>query len=312
MRKHILRNMLRGYGSRIVSFAIFLLIGLSTSSNSIAADKLSVYVVNYPLKYFSERIGGEHVDVIFPAPPDVDPAYWTPDIATITKYQQADLIILNGASYADWVKKVSLPRSKIVDTSKSFRDRYIALEDAVTHSHGPKGEHAHAAVAFTTWLDFKLATLQALAIANAFDRKLPQHLKVFERNFTALKNDLLALDNNIRKVVAQNPALPLMASHPVYDYLARGYGMNLKSVHWEPDEIPGTEQWLDLQKMLEAHPAAWMIWEGEPVAESVKQLKAKGIDSLIFEPCANQPQVGDFFTIMQQNIENLKKAYAEQ
>ena len=312
MRKHILRNMLRGYGLRIVSFAIFLLIGLATSSNSIAADKLSVCVVNYPLKYFSERIGGEYVDVTFPAPPDVDPAYWTPDIATITKYQQADLIILNGAGYANWINKVSLPRSKMVNTSKNYKDRYIALEDAVTHSHGPKGEHAHAAVAFTTWLDFKLAALQALAIANAFDRKLPQHRKVFERNFTALKNDLNALDTEMIKVVARNPALPIVSSHPVYDYLAQGYGMNLKSVHWEPDEIPNTKQWLDLQKMLEVHPAAWMIWEGEPAAESVKQLKSKGIDSLVFKPCANQPRDGDFLSTMQQNIENLKKAYAEQ
>ena len=39
---------------------------------------LSVYVVNYPLQYFAERIGGGHVDVRFPAPPDQDPAFWNP------------------------------------------------------------------------------------------------------------------------------------------------------------------------------------------------------------------------------------------
>jgi len=35
---------------------------------------LSVYTVNYPLQYFAEKIGGEYVDVQFPAPSDVDPA----------------------------------------------------------------------------------------------------------------------------------------------------------------------------------------------------------------------------------------------
>ena len=30
--------------------------------------KLGVYVVNYPLKYFAERVGGEHVRVVFPGP----------------------------------------------------------------------------------------------------------------------------------------------------------------------------------------------------------------------------------------------------
>ena len=39
---------------------------------------LVVYTVNYPLAYFAERIGGEAVEVHFPAPPDEDPAYWEP------------------------------------------------------------------------------------------------------------------------------------------------------------------------------------------------------------------------------------------
>ena len=31
---------------------------------------LTVYVVNYPLLYFAERIAGKHATVIFPAPED--------------------------------------------------------------------------------------------------------------------------------------------------------------------------------------------------------------------------------------------------
>ena len=34
------------------------------------------YAVYYPLKYFAELIGGDLVDVQFPAPPDEDPVYW--------------------------------------------------------------------------------------------------------------------------------------------------------------------------------------------------------------------------------------------
>jgi hypothetical protein len=32
-----------------------------------AQDKPTVYVVNYPLQYFTQRIGGDHVSVVFPA-----------------------------------------------------------------------------------------------------------------------------------------------------------------------------------------------------------------------------------------------------
>jgi zinc transport system substrate-binding protein len=100
------------------------------------------------LKYFAERIGGPHVKVTLQVPPDVDPVYWIPSIADISAYQQADLILLNGAGYAKWITKVSLPGSKTVDTSRSFKDRYITVKEVMTHSHGPEGEHAHEGLAF--------------------------------------------------------------------------------------------------------------------------------------------------------------------
>ena len=62
-----------------------------------ADQVLSVYTVNYPLAYFAERIAGDQARVVFPAPSDVDPAFWQPDRETIRTYQQADLILLNGA-----------------------------------------------------------------------------------------------------------------------------------------------------------------------------------------------------------------------
>ena len=278
-------------------------------TGSSAAEPLSVYVVNYPLKYFAERIGGEHVQVSFPAPSDVDPAYWVPDVATITAYQQADLILLNGAGYAKWVKKVSLPRSRMVDTSRGFSDQFITSADAVTHSHGPKGDHAHESLAFTTWLDFSLAARQAEAIAAAFSRKRPRHRNTFEKNLAGLKSDLMDLDSDLRRIVSRDPARPLVVSHPVYDYLARAYGMNIQSVHWEPDELPADDQWSDLLERLKTHPARWMIWEAAPLEASVQRLESIQLNSAVFDPCGNTPDKGDFVGVMRQNIDQLGQVY---
>jgi zinc transport system substrate-binding protein len=52
-----------------------------------------------------------------------------------------------------------------------------------------------------------------------------------------------------------------------------------------------------------------MIWEGEPMQKSVDKLKESGINSLVFDPCGNRPAKGDFLTVMQDNIENLRRAY---
>ncbi len=290
-------------------FIIACLIILTSYTRSPAAEPLSVYVVNYPLQYVAERIGGEHVTVTFPAPADVDPAYWIPDIDTIAAYQRADLILLNGAAYAKWVEKVSLPRSRIVNTSKKFSDRYITTAGAVTHSHGPGGEHGHEALAFTTWLDFTLAAQQAEAVAAALGRKLPQQRRTFAQNLAKLKSDLLVLDSEMRKIVSRNPSRPLVVSHPVYDYLARAYGMNIQSVHWEPNEPPGDVQWSNLLDTLKTHPARWMVWEAKPMQGSTQRLKSVQLNSLVFDPCGNTPGSGDFMSVMRENMDQLKQAY---
>lgn len=285
-----------------------ILLVFSTQRSS-AAGPLKVYVVNYPLKYFAERIGGGHVKVEFPVPADADPAYWNPDLANISAFQSADLILLNGAGYAGWVTKVSLPRSKLVDTSRKFKDRYISTKEVMTHSHGAAGQHAHEALAFTVWLDLTLAIRQAEAVASAMSRSRPELRDTFQSNFKALAADLKALDQDIQAIVSQKSSLPLIASHPVYDYFTRRYGLNIVSVHWEPDQVPGNEQWRTLKAIFMQHPAKWMIWEGPPVQASVVGLKTLGVDSLVFDPCGNVPDQGDFMTVMRRNVDNLRKAF---
>ena len=138
-----------------------------------ARDALVVYTTNYPVAYFAERIGGDRVRVEFPAPPGIDPAFWTPAAEVISAYQGADLILLNGAGYEGWVSKTSLPESKLVNTSAGFEELYVVAEDAVLHTHGPEGEHEHENVAFTTWLDPQLAIEHARAIRDVLAEQLP-------------------------------------------------------------------------------------------------------------------------------------------
>lgn len=291
---------------RLRAFFCLAAFWFSVASPAKADDSLNVYVVNYPLKYFAERIGGPHVKVTLPVPADVDPVYWTPKIADIGAYQQADLILLNGAGYAKWVSKVSLPRSKTVDTSRGFKDRYITVEETMTHSHGAEGEHAHEGLAFTTWLDLSLAARQAEATADALSRRRPQLQDQFKANFQSLEKDLLALDGRIRAIVSANNTVPVIFSHPVYDYFEKAYGLNGQSVHWEPDQEPSSAQIVELRKVLETHPARWMIWEDLPVKSAIAVLETMGILSTVFNPCGNVPPDGDFMTVMRQNIANLE------
>jgi len=268
-----------------------------------------VYTVNYPLQYFAQRIGGEYVRVVLPVPADLDPAFWQPEPEVVGRYQAADLILLNGAGYARWVERVSLPASKLVHTSAAFADELVRVEGAVTHAHGPGGEHAHEGIAFTTWLDPTLAQQQAAAIAEAFAAAWPEHAEAFAAGLASLEADLTALDGRLAAAVASHRAQPMLASHPVYQYLARRYGLNIESVQWEPTEHPGGGMWRDFRRLLSDHPARWMLWEGEPLAETAARLRGLGVEPVVFDQCGNVPENGDYLSVMWANAENLARAY---
>lgn len=270
--------------------------------------RLQVHVANFPLAYFAERIGSTEVDVVFAAPADEDPVFWQPTEAQIAAMQGADVILMNGATYSKWAEKVSLPESKVVDTSAAFKAQYIEVKDTVTHSHGKAGEHSHAGTAFTTWIDFQQAVQQADAIKEVLQRLRPEQIELFALNFDQLKRDLLELDKEMQAIGQKFAGQPLVASHPVYQYIARRYQLNLRDVLWEPETVPDDAQMEELKKILATHAAKWMIWEGDPAKESVEKLKALGVDSVVFDPCGNVPEKGSWLDVMKANVAGLKKA----
>jgi len=274
------------------------------SNPEVRQGKPTVYVVNYPLEFFASRIGGELVDVEFPVPPEVDPAFWKPDDVTVAQFQQADLIFLNGAGYAKWIQQVSLPDSRLVDTAKSFADKLIRIDDDVIHSHGPEGDHSHQRIAATTWLDPQLAMLQAEHVHKSLVELLPASKQTLDSSFHQLKTQLELLDQQLEEVARHYQGEPLLASHPVYQYLARRCGWNMKSLHWEPGEVPDAEEWESISQLLESHPSKWMLWEAPPQPETVKKLAAVGVASIVFEPCGNR-SAESYLQVMTDNIQRL-------
>ena len=108
----------------------------------------------------------------------------------------------------------------------------------------------------------------------------------------------------MRALSSEKKGAPLLGSHPVYQYLAKGYELDVRSVHFEPVELPDDKGWHDLEHLMEERAAKWMLWEGAPMAETVAKLKELGVESVVFDPCGNKPSTGNFLSVMTQNITN--------
>ena len=163
-----------------------------------AIQKPQVASVNYPLWYFTEKIAGDLVNNPFLPDSIGDPAYWTPGPETLVVFQQADIILLNGAEYARWAKTASLPKANIVNTSSKFEDRYIVETEGEAHRHGDGEAHQHMVTAITTWLDFDQAARQAEAVKDVLAKAIPTQEKLLEENYLFLKKELETLDSAMR------------------------------------------------------------------------------------------------------------------
>ena len=270
-----------------------------------AQEKTVVQSVNYPLHYFATRLATESFDLQYLVDPEVDPAFWKPKDADLTVFQKADLILLNGATYEKWMKTVSLPAAKMLDTSKAFAKTYLKAESK-EHRHGDGSVHSHAGTAFTTWIDFSQASQQAEAIATRFKKMQPGSAEKIDANLVALKSDLDALDASMKAFGEKWGDQPLVASHPIYQYLARAYGLKIEAIEWEPGMEIKDKDLADLKKILAKHPAKWMIWEDAPTAENIAVIDALGVKSVVFSPSANVPGEGDWLGVMKANLANLE------
>lgn len=283
----------------------FLAISVFLATPGHTDEKTRVISVNYPLHYFAERIATDSFELSYLVPEEVDPAFWKPTDEDLIAFQEADIILRNGADYAKWMKVVTLPTTTMVNTSKSFSDRYLKTEGK-EHRHGNGEVHSHAGTAFTTWVDMSLAAEQARAVAARFGAIVPGEKEQIQKNLEALLTDLDALDAEFKTLGKSWSHGTAIASHPVYHYFAEAYGIAMDSLEWEPEMKLGSAEKKDFEAMKKKHSPQIFVWEGQPTKENAAYIEAAGLKNVVFNPCGNRHPGGDWLAVMRENLANLQ------
>ena len=300
-----------------VLLAALCAVGCSEPQTDPSKRTRQVYTTFYPTTYFAQRIAGSTVRIVCPLPDGADPIFWTPPPKTITDYQNADLVIVNGAGFEKWLAKVSLQTAKLVDTTAPLAEKLLTFNQALTHSHGPEGEHSHEGLDGHTWLDPRNAQVQAEQIRQALARLLPDRATEFQANADALAVDLRRLDRQLREVTRAIGDGALLASHPADNYLAAGYKWKIVNLDLDPRTMPGDEVFKALRQKLKERPAKVLLWESEPKKEIADRFSTElGLTNVVFSPCetldAESQAIGkDYLSVMIANIARLARALAK-
>ncbi len=270
------------------------------------SEPLAVATTNSPLHDFTQRIGADLVDVICPLPPDTDPVHWQPGPEALSRFRNADLVIINGAGSEPWLDEIALPTDAIVDTSAAFTYRLLENDRPANGSGDRSSAAASGAPATTVWLDPMLAIRQGHAIAEALMARLPAHRAEIHHRMEDLKSEFLNLDDRLGVAAGTISDEPLLFSRPFYQYLIRRYRLNALMMNLEPDEPLDDQDRAALENILRTHPARWILWNQEPTPDMVEALQRLGVQSRVFDPCRTAPASGDFMTVMAANAGSLE------
>ncbi|MEN0019680.1 MAG: metal ABC transporter substrate-binding protein [Planctomycetota bacterium] len=179
----------------------------------------------YPLQYMAERIAGDAVPVRAAA----DDGSGIVDPETVAQLQQSQLVVINGLNVETWLRSASLPRSRLVRTTRGLPN--LIVTGSVTHSHGTEGEHSHDVYNGHVWLDPIYARMQAERISDAMNEAFPEHAAAFAANYDGLAADFDTIHERLSNLDMSR--LRVTTDHPAHDYLARRYGWPT-----EPSDAP--------------------------------------------------------------------------
>lgn len=183
-------------------------------------SKLTVISSFYPLQEFSEKVGQDKVDVKLLVPIGIEPHDWEPTIQDVQSIQNADLIIINGIGFENWLDDLDEINFKgtIVDTSVG-----ITIRNSDESDHPNEFGDPHI------WLNPVLAQIQVQNIANAFSNSDPENQEFYQQNAIKFKSELEELDAQIRNQLS-NCNNNFIAFHDAFSYFADEYGLNQHTI----------------------------------------------------------------------------------
>ncbi|MEI7024693.1 metal ABC transporter substrate-binding protein [Paenibacillus sp. y28] len=304
----------------LVTAALALMSACGGNQAKMVEGKVNVITSFYPLYDFTNKIGGEHVNVVNLVPTGVEPHDWTPKSSDMKHLSAAQVFVYNGAGLEGWVGNFlgSLNKNsalQVVEASKGID--LIRAEEQEGHGEDSGHGHEHEELEFNphVWLSPLQAKNMAENIKHALISADAAHKSDYEANFAQLSARLDALHNKFQNTLGKLPNKNIVVSHDAFAYLAKEYGLKqLPIMGLAPDAEPTAQSMKEIASFVRQNQVKAIFFE-ELVSDKVAKALAAdtGVKTLlVLNPLEGlteeQEKSGaDYFTLMENNLQNLVK-----
>ena len=215
--------------------------------------------------------------------------------------ENADLVILSGAGLEQFMDDVITDIGTVVDASAGVP----LLCSEAQHDHGHEA-HDHSNDPHI-WLSPSNAGIMVKNICDALSAQYPQHRNVFERNLTALLDELTQLDNYAQQALSGLRCRQIITFHDGFAYFADAYDLEiLKAVEEESGSEASALELVQIIDLVRENRLNCIFTEINGSTTAAHIIAAE-TGANIF-PLDMAMGEADYFTAMYHNIDTLKEA----
>jgi zinc transport system substrate-binding protein len=325
MKKFFLLNIVAVFA--LISTACGDTTKLTETKNS---DALTVYTTVYPLTYFTERIGGENVDVKSIYPAGSNEHTFDPTQKDMMALADADLFFYIGLGLEGFVdnakKTLANEDVTLIATADAVTDEDLAVsevhedDDHATeeeHTEDEEGhdDHDHGEIDPHLWISPQLSVHLATSIKDSLINKDPNNKETYTKNYEALVNDLKQLDTDFKEMAQASSNKTFFVSHAAFGYLAQTYGLEQVAVAGlNSQDEPSQKELTEIVKLAKSMDINTILFEQNVSSNLTKVIQNEiGADALTMHNLGVlTPQDidnnEDYFTLMENNLDTLSQA----
>lgn len=290
----------------------------ANSAQTEQQDKLTVVASFYPMYDFSQKIGGDRVDVTCLVPAGTEPHDWEPSTTDMKTISAADVLVANGADMEHWLSDVTSNSGNSDLAVVEASDGVKLLAAAEEEEEEQAGNHTEGdAVDPHVWLAPENAKIEMANIRDAFTKADPDGADTYNANYEKYAAELDELDSDYKSAISSLPNKNLVVSHQAFGYLCEAYGLTQVPIEGlEADSEPDAQTMAEIIDFVKKNNVKTIFGEelvSQKTAQSIAD--ATGASCKVLNPIEGltdeQLTAGeDYFSVMRANLDELKEALA--
>lgn len=261
----------------------------------------------YPLAFASQRVAEPGWEVIDLTPPGGEAHDVELSFEQRSAIESGDVVVYLG--------DIGF-QPQVEDSVQDASGVVVDLTERIELLEGPaeeEGEHADEVLDPHVWLDPVLFQDLVGKISDGLSEADPEAAEEYAGRAEALNNELAELDSRFEEGLRNCQVTEMIVSHEAFGYLAQRYGLEQFGLAGlEPEGEPTAAALQEAVELLRSEGARAVFFEASLEAQRIAESVAAdaGVDALPLNTLESRPAQGDYLSVMEENLESLRKGLA--